>query len=161
MSVKKFEYDLQIRWSDSDRLGHVNNTRFVEYLQEARAHFITKCFVEAAGAHPAGAAPAAGSTPVGMTRGATVVRKLTVDFLAPIFDESGPLVITVSISRLGRTSFTVRHLVRDSAGALCADAEATMVAFDLAAQSSRPLTEREKSVLSEYLDDPAPSAELV
>lgn len=133
MTDKTFEYSLQVRWSDSDRLGHVNNTRFVEYLQEARAQFGAQCLLEADG-----------------SRGATVVRKLTVDFLRPIFDDSGPLVIEITISSIGRTSFGVRHIVRDCRGALCADAEAVMVAFDLASQVARPLTEREKSVLAEY-----------
>jgi acyl-CoA thioester hydrolase len=135
LTDKKFEHRLQVRWSDSDRLGHVNNTRFVEYLQEARALFITQVLMEAEG-----------------NRGATVVRKMTVDFLRPIFDESGPLLIEVAVSRIGRTSFDVRHRVRDNRGSLCADASAVMVAFDLDAQASRPLTEREKTVLAEYPD---------
>ncbi|MCC8927146.1 MAG: acyl-CoA thioesterase [Rhodococcus sp. (in: high G+C Gram-positive bacteria)] len=133
MSGKVFEYSLQVRWSDSDRLGHVNNTRFVEYLQEARAHFITQVLMEAVG-----------------SRGATVVRRLTVDFLRPIFDESGPLVIEVSILRIGRTSFQVKQRVLDVSGALCSEAEAVMVAFDLESQTPRALTDREKSVLAEY-----------
>ena len=133
MSGKVFEYSLQVRWSDSDRLGHVNNTRFVEYLQEARAHFITQVLMEAVG-----------------SRGATVVRRLTVDFLRPIFDESGPLVIEVSILRIGRTSFQVKQRVLDVSGALCSEAEAVMVAFDLESQTTRALTDREKSVLAEY-----------
>lgn len=134
MADKRFEYRLQVRWSDSDRLGHVNNTRFVEYLQEARAHFITQCLLEAEGA-----------------RGATVVRKLTIDFLRPLFDDSGPLAIEISISSIGRTSFGVRHVVRDTHGALCAEATAVMVAFDLDKQHARPLTDREKAVLADYV----------
>lgn len=135
MSGKRFEYSLQVRWSDSDRLGHVNNTRFVEYLQEARAHFLTECMQAAERA-----------------RGASVVRKLTVDFLRPIFDASGPLQIEVSISRLGRTSFGIRHLVRDVEGVLCADAEAVMVMFDQTTQAPRPMSDRERDVFSDYLD---------
>jgi acyl-CoA thioester hydrolase len=131
-----FEYPLQVRWSDSDRLGHVNNTRFVEYLQEARVHFFEKCMVGCTG-----------------DRGATVVRKLTVDFLRPLFDGSGPLAIEVSISRIGTTSFGVRHLVRDAEGALCADAEAVMVMFDLSSQSPRAISVAERAAFTEYLRD--------
>jgi acyl-CoA thioester hydrolase len=137
-----FDYSLQVRWSDSDRLGHVNNTRFVEYLQEARAHFVTRCFVDAEGA-----------------RGATVVRTLTVDFLRPLFDDSGPLNIAVSVIRIGRTSFGIRHRVYDVNGVLCAQADAVMVAFDLDSQSPRSLTGNEKNALGAYLDDDVESAE--
>ncbi|MGA9872627.1 MAG: hotdog domain-containing protein [Rhodococcus sp. (in: high G+C Gram-positive bacteria)] len=86
----------------------------MEYLQEARAHFITTCFLQA-GVEPAGTTQVAGVEPAGTThqaenaRGATVMRKLAVDFLRPIFDDSGPLSIEVSIVRIGRTSFGVGH----------------------------------------------------
>ena len=36
---KEFACELEVRWADSDRLGHVNNTKFVEYMQEARIKF--------------------------------------------------------------------------------------------------------------------------
>ena len=41
MGQQAFTYEIQVRWGDSDRLGHVNNTRFMEYMQEARIAFLT------------------------------------------------------------------------------------------------------------------------
>ncbi|OZE35233.1 4-hydroxybenzoyl-CoA thioesterase [Rhodococcus sp. 05-2254-6] len=133
MPAKTFTCTLQVRWGDSDRLGHVNNTRFVEYLQEGRVQFLNAVF---------------GGPGV---RGAAVVRKLTTDFLHPIIDDSGPLTIELWISRIGTTSYGVRHVVTDRDGKVCADAEALMVAFDLATSSSRPLSEDERNLLAEYL----------
>ncbi|OZF28574.1 acyl-CoA thioesterase [Rhodococcus sp. 14-2483-1-2] len=133
MPVKTFTCTLQVRWGDSDRLGHVNNTRFVEYLQEGRVQFLNAVF---------------GGPGV---RGAAVVRKLTTDFLHPILDDSGPLTIELWITRVGTTSYGVRHVVTDRDGKVCADAEALMVAFDLDTSSSRPLDESERGLLAEYL----------
>ncbi|OZC76118.1 4-hydroxybenzoyl-CoA thioesterase [Rhodococcus sp. 06-462-5] len=133
MAGKTFTCTLQVRWGDSDRLGHVNNTRFVEYLQEGRVQFLN--------------AVLGGSK----QRGAAVVRKLTTDFLHPILDDSGPLTIELWITRIGTTSYGVRHVVTDRDGKVCADAEAAMVAFDLATSSSRPLDEHERGLLTEYL----------
>ncbi|KZF05758.1 MULTISPECIES: acyl-CoA thioesterase [unclassified Rhodococcus (in: high G+C Gram-positive bacteria)] len=133
MPAKTFTCTLQVRWGDSDRLGHVNNTRFVEYLQEGRVQFLNAVF---------------GGPGV---RGAAVVRKLTTDFLHPILDDSGPLTIELWITRIGTTSYGVRHVVTDRDGKICADAEALMVAFDLATSSSRPLSEDERKLLAEYL----------
>lgn len=132
MPAKTFTCTLQVRWGDSDRLGHVNNTRFVEYLQEGRVQFLNAVF---------------GGPGV---RGAAVVRKLTTDFLHPILDDSGPLTIELWITRIGTTSYGVRHVVTDRDGKVCADAEALMVAFDLATSSSRPLSEDERNLLAEY-----------
>ena len=133
MSAQTFTCTLQVRWGDSDRLGHVNNTRFVEYLQEGRVQFLNAVF---------------GGPGV---RGAAVVRKLTTDFLHPILDDSGPLTIELWITRVGTTSYGVRHVVTDRDGKVCADAEALMVAFDLDTSSSRPLDESERGLLAEYL----------
>ncbi|AJW38394.1 4-hydroxybenzoyl-CoA thioesterase [Rhodococcus sp. 06-418-5] len=133
MAGKTFTCTLQVRWGDSDRLGHVNNTRFVEYLQEGRVQFLN--------------AVLGGSK----QRGAAVVRKLVTDFLHPILDDSGPLTIELWVTRIGTTSYGVRHVVTDRDGKVCADAEATMVAFDLATSSSRPLDEHERGLLTEYL----------
>ncbi|OZC64696.1 4-hydroxybenzoyl-CoA thioesterase [Rhodococcus sp. 15-725-2-2b] len=133
MAGKTFTCTLQVRWGDSDRLGHVNNTRFVEYLQEGRVQFLN--------------AVLGGSK----QRGAAVVRKLVTDFLHPILDDSGPLTIELWVTRIGTTSYGVRHVVTDRDGTVCADAESTMVAFDLATSSSRPLDEHERGLLTEYL----------
>ncbi|MDV6262023.1 acyl-CoA thioesterase [Rhodococcoides yunnanense] len=133
MSGKTFTCTLEVRWGDSDRLGHVNNTRFVEYLQEGRVQFLNAAF---------------GGPGV---RGAAVVRKLTTDFLHPILDDSGPLTIELWITRIGNTSYGVRHVVTDRDGTVCADAEALMVAFDLDTSSSRPLDEHERGLLTQYL----------
>ncbi|MDI9895618.1 acyl-CoA thioesterase [Rhodococcus sp. IEGM 1381] len=133
MSGRTFTCTLEVRWGDSDRLGHVNNTRFVEYLQEGRVQFLNAAF---------------GGPGV---RGAAVVRKLTTDFLHPILDDSGPLTIELWITRIGNTSYGVRHVVTDRDGTVCADAEALMVAFDLDTSSSRPLDEHERGLLTQYL----------
>lgn len=133
MSAQTFTCTLQVRWGDSDRLGHVNNTRFVEYLQEGRVQFLNAVLGGSKG------------------RGAVVVRTLTTNFLHPILDDSGPLVIELWITRIRTTSYGVRHVVTDRNGTVCADAEALMVAFDLDTSSSRPLREHERTALSEYL----------
>ncbi|MGV8872374.1 MAG: acyl-CoA thioesterase [Rhodococcus sp. (in: high G+C Gram-positive bacteria)] len=133
MPAKTFTCTLQVRWGDSDRLGHVNNTRFIEYLQEGRVQFLN--------------AALGGSE----QRGAAVVRKLTTEFLHPILDDSGPLTIDLWITSVGNTSYGVEHVVTDRDGALCARAEALMVAFDLTTSSSRPLREDERHLLTEYL----------
>ncbi|MFY2787751.1 thioesterase family protein [Rhodococcus sp. KRD162] len=133
MSNKTFTFTLQVRWGDSDRLGHVNNTRFVEYLQEGRVQFLDAVF----------GGPG--------KRGAAVVRTLTTEFLHPILDDSGPLTIDLWITSVGNTSYGVQHVVTDREGTVCARAEALMVAFDLDTSTSRPLEERERALLGEYL----------
>ena len=134
MEQKAFTYEIQVRWGDSDRLGHVNNTRFVEYMQEARIHFLTS-ELGANGERP----------------GAMVVRKMDVEFLRPVTDASGPLQIDVSVLHVGTSSYTIRHVVTNRDGVRCATGDALLVAFDVKTESSRPLSEAERNGLERYL----------
>ncbi|MGF7123625.1 acyl-CoA thioesterase [Rhodococcus sp. TAF43] len=142
MSAPSLVYscEIQVRWGDSDRLGHVNNTRIVEYLQEARSLFLAE------GAASVDAAP-----------GAAVVRKMDAEFLRPITATSGTVRVTVSVVHLGTSSFTLRHVIEDADGNVCASGDALMVAFDVRAERSRPLTEPERAVLGRYLPAAAPA----
>lgn len=137
---RSYSCELQVRWGDSDRLGHVNNARVVEYMQEARSLFLR------AGAASVGAAPRA-----------LVVRKMDAEFLRPITDASGPVRVDVSVVSLGTSSFTVRHVVRDAAGNVCATGDAVMVGFDVHAERARPLAEAEREVLTRYLSATTPA----
>ncbi|WP_305091946.1 thioesterase family protein [Prescottella sp. R16] len=132
--TKVYTCDVQIRWGDSDRLGHVNNARVIEFMQEGRALFL-KEQVRAAGGRA----------------GAVVVRKMDAEFLRPLTDASGPVRVEVSVVHLGTSSFTMRHVVKDADGNVCAAGDALLVAFDVRTEKSRPLTDMEREVLGRYL----------
>lgn len=132
-----YKAQVQVRWGDSDRLGHVNNTRFIEYMQEGRVQFVRDAFAAA----PAGEQP-----------GASVVRKLDVEFLAPLTDDSGPLAVEISTLRIGTSSYVLRHVVKNRDGVTCGYGDALMVAFNVAAASSRPLGAYERTILEEHLE---------
>ena len=140
MSNQVYSCDVQVRWGDSDRLGHVNNARVVEYMQEARSLFLTE--------------GAASSPP---PRRAGVVRKMDAEFLRPITDASGPVRVEVSVVHVGTSSFTLRHVVKDTAGTVCAKGDAVMVGFDARAETSRVLSDVEREVLGRYLPATTPA----
>ncbi|WP_241384119.1 acyl-CoA thioesterase [Rhodococcus sp. CH91] len=124
-----FTCSVEVRWGDSDRLGHVNNAKIVEYMQEARIKFFR------------GHLPA---------RSAVAVRKMDVEFLRPIKDSSAPLAIEVSVLHVGTTSFTIRHTIADKGGAVCAFGDAVLVGFDPATDTARRLGDDERAVLDGF-----------
>ncbi|MGU3436012.1 acyl-CoA thioesterase [Actinomycetes bacterium M1A6_2h] len=128
MSGATFTAHLQVRWADSDRLGHVNNVRYVEYAQEARVQFLSRLG----------------------DRRAVVVRKLEVDYLHPVTDESGPLEVDVWVDRVGTTSCRLRHVVKNRDGRVCAEVVAVMVGFESETESSRPWSDAERALFEEY-----------
>lgn len=126
---RAFTCSVEVRWGDSDRLGHVNNAKVVEYMQEARIKFFKDVLA---------------------SRGAVAVRKMDVEFLRPIKDSSAPIEIEVSVLHVGNSSFTLRHAISDRHGALCAFGDAVLVGFDVSTDKSRPLDENERKVLDRY-----------
>ncbi|NLU63117.1 acyl-CoA thioesterase [Rhodococcus sp. HNM0563] len=128
-SVEPYRSQIEVRWADSDRLGHVNNTKVVEYMQEGRIKFLQSGELR---------------------RGAIAVRKMDVEFLRPIKDESGPLTIEIVALHVGNTSYTLRHTVLDRDGGVCARGDAVLVGFDVATERPRPITDGEREVLARH-----------
>ncbi|MFC4603254.1 acyl-CoA thioesterase [Rhodococcus kronopolitis] len=133
MPDKKYTCEIQVRWGDSDRLGHVNNVLFLEYAQEARIKFFRDCIVAA-----------------GVPAAAMVVRKMEIEYLRPVTDESAPLTAEVYILRIGNSSFEIRNVMRDRHGNTCAVADGVLVGFDAETGTSVPLTEAARAALAEY-----------
>ena len=135
MAHKTHVVPIDIRWGDSDRLGHVNNTRYFEYAQEARVRFYDECLFGV------GVGP----------RDTVVLRKTDCEFIRQVTDESGPLAIELDVLHIGRTSYSMRHTIRDVNGDLCAVATAVLVGFDKDSGVSRPLNEYERNGLATFL----------
>lgn len=124
-----FTCAVEVRWGDSDRLGHVNNAKVVEYMQEARIKFFRDVLD---------------------SRGAVAVRKMDVEFLKPIKDSSAPIEVEVSVVHVGTSSFGLRHTITDRHGAVCAFGDAVLVGFDVETDKARPLGDAERGVLDRY-----------
>ena len=85
---------INVRWSDLDSYGHVNNVTFYDYVQEARIALITSS--------------------LGWTADRVwfVVRQ-DVDYLAPLDFALEPYEVATSVVALGRRSFTLTAELND------------------------------------------------
>ena len=128
--VGPFRCTLQVRWSDFDKLGHVNNVKYLEYAQEARVLFLRARF-----------------GPYGLGNLPQVVRRTEIDHLRPVLRDSTSVDVEVEVEGMGTTSYTLRHTVIDAAGDVCCVLRAVMVAFDTAASSPVELPGAVRSVL--------------
>ncbi|HEX6197981.1 MAG TPA: thioesterase family protein [Jiangellaceae bacterium] len=147
-----------VRWSDIDRLGHVNNVVLLRYLQEARVDML---FRDAAGRGTAGLASG------------VLIHRHDVTYRSPIRIDAGPdgrphpVRVDTRIGRVTAASFEVGYEVRDSAGTVCATATSVVVPYDLGGDHLRRLTTAERTVLDGFRDDmmagdghsPAPAME--
>ena len=91
-------YHCPLRWADMDSLGHVNNVRYVDYLQEARVDMLR--------VH----APHSGTED--LAEGVVVVCH-DLEFLAPLVFRPEPVRIETWVTRIRAASFELRYEILD------------------------------------------------
>jgi acyl-CoA thioester hydrolase len=114
-----------VRWDDIDAFGHVNNAKYLTYIQEAR--FLWSPLLE------------------------MVVAKAEVDFLVPIYEGGRFYDITLWVEQIGNSSFTLGYEVIGDNGVVHAKVKTVQVAVSMETKKSRPLTDPEREFLKQYL----------
>ena len=118
-------YPVQVRFSDVDVYGHVNNVKYFEYLQEARIAMMGRLWEEVPGE---------------TGRSSLVVAQVDVDYKVPILHRAAPYDAWTWVSHVGSTSLVMETEIVDAADpereVLLARARVVLVFFDPA--SGRP-----------------------
>jgi acyl-CoA thioester hydrolase len=136
--MARFVTRCAMRWSDMDAYGHVNNTAYLTYLEQAR---VSMFFDEHEGRPPILAA--------GM-----VVSHNEISYLRPIVYQPTPLRLELWVSDLRGASFRVRYELYDGP-TLSARASTELVTFDFERDRPRRLTVGERDWLAGFADTPS------
>ena len=131
--MSRHKYDCRVRFSDVDIYGHVNNVKYFEYYQEARLAFLTSL----------------GRDERNLM---LVVARVNVDYKRPIRFRPEPYIVESWVTRVGNSSFVMQSEIRDGSQVL-SRAETVLVTWDLGTQKSRPLTDQERTILTDVLED--------
>jgi acyl-CoA thioester hydrolase len=124
-------YAIDVRFGDTDAMGHANNARFLTYCESARI-----AYWEAATGEPMAL----------VTHGAQeslILADIRVSFRSPVYFGE-VLTVESRIGRIGRTSFTLEHRLTAGESAigharLVATAEGVQVLYDYAAGRPREI----------------------
>ncbi len=122
-----FEHPVDVRWRDTDALGHVNHAVFLTYLEEGRDAF----YAQVLGSEPH-----------------YVVVRIEVDLRAEVFRDDRHLTVQVAVERLGTTSLTTRETIINAVGEVAADARVVTVRWDQHLRKPIPFSEAERTRLS-------------
>lgn len=114
---------IAIRWGDMDALGHVNNTVFFRYIEQARIEWL-----ESVGS----AVKPVGQGPVVVNAHCSFLKQLKYP---------GEIEVTSLPGPPGRASFELMHQIRrvDDLRTLCAEGGAKVVWVDFALEKAVPL----------------------
>ena len=115
MPIKRIE----IRWRDLDGFGHVNNSTYLTYLEEARDQHLTDVLGDAV--HR------------------TVIRRLEIDFISGLTQEDDYVDVDVRLTGVGSSSITLEEsIVSVLDGRVAATAKTVMVHTDDSRTASAP-----------------------
>ena len=117
-------HQVQIRFRDLDPLAHVNNTVYFTYFEEARSYYFDQLDtwlnewpsreehqeVESIVSHPPHN-PRIKTRPDGSHYG-LLVKEISCTYELPLV-RGDQIEVGVSVARVGRTSFTMEHQIRD------------------------------------------------
>ncbi|HEY0444587.1 MAG TPA: thioesterase family protein [Candidatus Limnocylindrales bacterium] len=121
--------DVEIRFADTDAMGHVNNGNYLTYCEIARA-----AYYEAVTGRP---------LPLGVhgAEEGMILAEVRVTYRAPAF-YGETLTVETRVVRIGRTSFSMEHRLtapdsRYGSARLIATADSVLVTYDYTA--ARPI----------------------
>lgn len=124
-----------VRFSETDALGHVNNTSYFIYLEEARLHFLKEMEMD-----------------LKIRNWSFILASTKCDFLAQAyFDQI--LKINTTVSRVGTKSFQLEHdIYCAQTGSPIAKGTAILVQFNFDKQESEPIPVLLKEKLLELVE---------
>jgi len=129
-----FTFVMPIRWGDMDAMGHVNNTVYFRYMEQARLEWFASL--------GRNGKDASGHGPVIINASMTFLKQLRFP---------GDIECRVYAGKLGRTSFeTWTEILRtDLPDVIWAEGGAKVVWCDYAAEKSVPVPEEIRALIAE------------
>ncbi len=117
------EKRIELRWRDFDAFGHVNNSVYLDYLEEVRDEWLERAIGKQGSSWD------------------FVLVRVAIDFRRELLVDRDHWVITrCGLARVGRSSVHTREEMRTPEGELVAEAESVLVARNQGETRSRPLT---------------------
>ena len=137
--MSRYTHRDEVRFGDTDLMGHVNNARFHSYTEDARIRMLS------------GVSTAAGRP---LPESGLILARAEMDFRRPLLLSEHPVVTRLAVTRVGSSSVTIEHeLTQDEQ--VCATGLVVVVAYDYEAGVSRALSDDERGALEALREEHA------
>jgi acyl-CoA thioester hydrolase len=136
-------YALPVRYADMDTLGHVNNAKYLTYVEQARITYVRDLGLWDGKASPYG----------------IIMARAEVDYRSPVTMDDGEALVFSRTTRIGGKSFEMEHLVMVERGGLpvlAARAVIVGVAFDYQNNATITVPEDWRAKIAAYEGWPNP-----
>jgi acyl-CoA thioester hydrolase len=123
--------DVEVRFADTDAMGHVNNAVYLTYCEMARIRYWTDVTGEPVAAGHEGAE-------------SLILAEARITYRAPVF-HTETVTIETRATRIGRSSFLLEHRLTargsSSSSRLVATSDSVMVRYDYRTDRPAPLSD--------------------
>lgn len=133
--MPRYTMRCQVRWSDMDAFGHVNNARFLTLFEEARTALILD----------------GGEALSGLLDGCVITRH-EIDYRRPVTYARDPIRIECWVTDVRHASFGVGYELYDHAGDTAARGLSRLSPISLPAGRPRRLSPKEREFLDAWLE---------
>ena len=135
MKKFRFEQPITVRYGDLDPQWHVNNARFLSFIEHARMNYLLE---------------------LGLFDGHSfwnlplIVADMHIRYLKPI-EMTDKVVVSMGVTRIGNKSLLLECEIANQDGSIVfATAENTMVAYDYHSKSAIPVSEELREIFGKY-----------
>jgi acyl-CoA thioester hydrolase len=133
MTDKKLRnYPIQIRFVDTDMMGHINNSVYLSYFEVARMYFFNDLFGDS----------------IDWTREGIILARAELDYRKPLLINHTNVFCSISCVETGNKSFTLEYTLQNNEIVFC-QAKTVMVYFDYASGKSEVLPTHWVKILME------------
>ncbi|MBN6057998.1 acyl-CoA thioesterase [Nonomuraea sp. RK-328] len=131
--AQRHVFPRMVRFADIDSLGHVNNVRFFDYLEDARLGMLH------IDPYRAGDAPFKG----------LVIARHEIDYRRPLSFRAEPVRVETWVTEIKPVRFTLAYEIRDD-DEVFVTATSVVVGYDVEAGAPRRLTPQEVAYLERF-----------
>ena len=119
--------EIQVRFGDTDAMGHLNNTSFASYAEAGRLAFVAM---------------------FGEVVQSLILAHMAIDFRRQVrFGES--VAVETHVERVGTTSITLHQRILAD-GSVAADVKSVVVYFDYASATAQPVSDALRAAMAPY-----------
>jgi acyl-CoA thioester hydrolase len=131
----KFYHPIEVRYADLDPQGHVNNARYLSYIEQARVQYIRRLGLWSGGS---------------FTDFGVILADVQMTFKSPItFGQA--VRVGARVSQIGNKSFRMDYCLEDAAdGKELATGTSVLVTYDYHSGKTVPVPENWRKVITEF-----------
>ena len=134
-----FYHPIEVRYGDLDPQGHVNNARFMTYMEQARIEYVRQ----------SGLWESNSFQDIGI-----ILADAQVTFHAPILYAQS-VQVGVRVTRLGNKSMTMEYRIEETqTGQSFASGSTVIVTYDYHTERTVPIPDRWRQIIAEMEDLP-------